>query len=220
MTETKRERVTAYIDGFNLYYGLRDKGWRKYYWLNVSLLVQSLLKPTQRVSRIKYFTARISSGDENTPSWLKEKMEAKRRRQVAFLEALGTLENVKIYEGHFLGKTFTCRQCSRVWHTHEEKMTDVCIATELVMDAFCDVFDTALIVSADSDLVPPIKAVRGKFKEKRIVVVFPPARTSDRLKREANAYFTIGEAKLKKSVFPDEVRKSDGYILQRPGKWK
>ena len=24
-------RVITYVDGFNLYFGLRDKGWRKYY---------------------------------------------------------------------------------------------------------------------------------------------------------------------------------------------
>ena len=29
------ERLAFYIDGFNLYFGLKDKGWRKYYLLNL-----------------------------------------------------------------------------------------------------------------------------------------------------------------------------------------
>jgi hypothetical protein len=29
------KRVIAYIDGFNLYFGLRDSGYRRYYWLDI-----------------------------------------------------------------------------------------------------------------------------------------------------------------------------------------
>lgn len=28
----KSARVIAYIDGFNLYFGLKSKGWKRYYW--------------------------------------------------------------------------------------------------------------------------------------------------------------------------------------------
>lgn len=31
------ERVIAYVDGYNLYYGLRAKGWKRYYWLNAAV---------------------------------------------------------------------------------------------------------------------------------------------------------------------------------------
>lgn len=37
-------RVISYIDGFNLYFGLKQKGWRKYYWLDLAALSRSLLK--------------------------------------------------------------------------------------------------------------------------------------------------------------------------------
>lgn len=55
----KAERVIGYIDGFNLYFGLRDKGWRCYYWLDVKLLCQNLLKSPQHLLTVKYFTSRI-----------------------------------------------------------------------------------------------------------------------------------------------------------------
>jgi uncharacterized LabA/DUF88 family protein len=215
----KKEKLIAYIDGFNFYYGLREKGWRKYYWLNLTRLVKNLLKANQDLVQTKYFTARISAGDDNVPLWLRKKMEAKRRRQATFLEALATLNNFQIYEGHYLGKTVSCKKCGNTWNTHEEKMTDVCIATELLVDAFQDAFDTALIISGDSDLVPPINAVKEKFPSKRIVIAFPPARSSLRLRQVASAYFTISEAKLRKGMFSDKVTKSDGFVLKRPEEW-
>ncbi len=55
------QRVTVYVDGFNLYYGLGSKGWRRYYWLDVRRLAESLLHPGQRLTAVRYFTARLSS---------------------------------------------------------------------------------------------------------------------------------------------------------------
>ena len=220
MHSGQENRIVAYIDGFNLYFGLKEKGWRKYYWLNLNLLVQNLLKPGQQLIQTKYFTARISLGDKDAPHWLREKMEAKRRRQAIFLEALKTLPNFRIYEGHYLGKPIKCVNCNTIWTTHEEKMTDVCIATELIIDAYDDRYDSALIISGDSDLVPPIQAVRCKFPLKRVVVAFPPERVSKRLRQVASAHFVIGRANISKSLFPDDVRRLDGHILKRPAEWK
>ena len=33
-------RVIAYIDGYNLYYGLRTKRWKWFYWLNVQSMAR------------------------------------------------------------------------------------------------------------------------------------------------------------------------------------
>ena len=40
-------RVMTYIDGFNLFFGLKSKGWRRYYWYDPRLLSEHLLKPGQ-----------------------------------------------------------------------------------------------------------------------------------------------------------------------------
>ena len=37
-------RVAVYVDGFNLYYGLRSKGWRRYYWLDLHRLSEQSLR--------------------------------------------------------------------------------------------------------------------------------------------------------------------------------
>ncbi len=51
------QRVIAYIDGFNLYFGLKAMGWRRYYWLDLFKLSRNLLKTNQELVAVKYFTA-------------------------------------------------------------------------------------------------------------------------------------------------------------------
>ncbi len=203
----KLVRVVSYVDGFNLYFGLKESRFERYLWLNLFRLSLELLKPGQQLYRVKYFTSRIS------------RPEDKRKRQTNYLEALGALANFEIFEGQFLDKPKECFGCHRTWLDHEEKMTDVNIATQLLLDAFDDKCDTALVVSADSDLVPPILAIRQRFPAKRIVAVFPPSRFSIHLRNACHAAFPIGRANLAASVFPDEVTKPDGYVLKRPPTW-
>ena len=41
------ERVIVYIDGFNLYYGIRGSGLGRYLWLNLCSFSQKIIKPHQ-----------------------------------------------------------------------------------------------------------------------------------------------------------------------------
>ena len=203
-------RVIVDVDGFNLYFGLRSKGWRRYYWLDLVALAISLLKPNQLLGGVQYFTSRIRTNGRNI---------ADMQRQTTYLEALGTLPELQSYFGHYLEKPKQCRQCGATWMDYEEKMTDVNIAVQLLADAFNDRYDTALLISGDSDLTAPIKMLRAQFPAKKVIVVFPPNRQSFELKRVANAAFTIGEAKLRQSQLPAQVQRADGFILQRPAHW-
>ncbi|HLT63388.1 MAG TPA: NYN domain-containing protein [Pseudohongiella sp.] len=139
-------RVVSYIDGFNLYFGLKSKGWKRYYWLDLSALSESLLIPGQELQSTHYFTSRLTPTSVN---W------ADKQRQDTYLDALQARNNVFIHYGHYLKKTRECRQCKANWPDYEEKMTDVNIAVQLLADAYDDKFDTAIIISADSDLVTP-----------------------------------------------------------------
>ncbi len=205
------DRVIAYIDGFNLYYGLREKGWRRYYWLNIEQLVRRLMRPGQTLAGVKYFTALVSSTPDDPH---------KSRRQIAFLEAVGTLPTTRILYGHYLQKKVQCRRCGATWFTHEEKKTDVNMAAELLYDAHGDDFDVALLISGDSDLADVVEDIPKRFAPKRTIVAFPPARQSLALARAAGHSFTIGRANLAKSQFPDVVAKPDGFGLRRPSSWR
>jgi uncharacterized LabA/DUF88 family protein len=214
------ERVIAYIDGFNLYFGFKSKAYQRYYWLNIQAMAENLVKPYQQLVTTKYFTARISGPEPADESAQARRMEDKRRRQALFLEALDTLSNCSIYYGHYMGNIVSCRGCGRNWPDHEEKMTDVNIATEMLVDSFENKCDSILLISADSDLVPAIRGVKRLFPAKRIVVFFPPGRFSAQLKLVADKQFTIGRGTLAKSQFPDQIIKPDGHVLMRPEKWR
>lgn len=205
------ERIIAYIDGFNLYFGLKNKGYHRYYWLNVQKLAQKLLKGSQILAYTKYFTSRVSSS---------KKDPLKSKRQASYLEAIETLNDCRIYYGHYLSKEVICHNCNYSWQTYEEKMTDVNMAVEMMTDAFQNHFDTALILSGDSDLTGPVKTVRNLFPGKKVIIAFPPARHSRQLASVASASFTIGRKKISESQFPKVVIKSDGYKLIRPSLWQ
>ena len=202
------QRVIAYVDGYNLYHGLREKGWKWFYWLNIQAMVQNLLKPNQELVSTKYFTTVVKRPPD------------KRNRQAVFLEALQTLSDFKIFYGHWLSNPVTCRKCGHTYEAYHEKMTDVNIAVELMSDAFQNRLDMALLVSADSDLVGPVEAIRGLFPQKRVVIAFPPARYSSALKAVAHGYTRIARNVISKSVFPDKVVKRDGFVLARPLEWR
>ena len=53
-------------------------------------------------------------------------------------------------------------------------MTDVNIAVELLGDAQDDAFDTAIIISGDSDLTPPVRATLERYPGKRVIVASLP----------------------------------------------
>ncbi len=179
--------MIAYIDGFNLYHGLRDAGFRRFYWLNMAALARNLLKPDQALVYTKYFTARIAGPKPVDSPAKANRLREKLRRQSDYLDALATLPDFQIIEGHYLPKEKRCLTCNAQWTQHEEKMTDVNIATELLIDAFNDAFDGVLLISADSDLTPPTLAVRQHFPDKRVIAAFPPKRNSVQLKRAAHA---------------------------------
>jgi hypothetical protein len=201
------KRVIAYIDGFNLYFGLKSMGWEKYFWLNVRGMVESLLLPDQELAATKYFTSRVN----NNPG--------KQKRQGDYLEALQTAGDVQIFYGKYQMNQRSCRNCGIIDNVPNEKMTDVNIAVELLADAFTDAFDIAILISADSDLVAPIKKVKSILPLKRIVVFFPPKRFSFDLKNAAGFAMQIGRAVFAKNQFPNTVLKPDGYKLIRPANW-
>lgn len=104
--------------------------------------------------------------------------------------------------------------------TYEEKMTDVNIASQLLDDAYDDCFDTALLVSADSDLTTPVKKVRQRFPDKRIIIALPPNRRSHELTQAANGHFIINETTYRQCQLHDPEINENGFEIRRPSYWK
>jgi len=156
----------------------------------------------------KYFTSRVT------------KPISKQRRQSLFIDALNTLSEFSIFYGRYQAQVRTCENCGFASFISNEKKTDVNIATELLVDAFQDHFDTAVIVSADADLTAPIVAIRRLFPKKAVVVAFPPKRDSYELRTVASAHYFTGEHNFQPNLLPEEVKTKSGFELKRPDKWK
>jgi uncharacterized LabA/DUF88 family protein len=202
----KKERVIVYVDGFNLYFGLLEAGFNNCKWLNIYKLAANLLQINQELIEIKYFTSRVS----NNPD--------KQKRQTTYIEALESV-GIKIFYGHYQSDKTECRQCGNIWPTFHEKMTDVNIATQIMIDAFQDRYDMAMLISGDSDLVPPIKTIHGLFKNKRVFVAFPPKRHNSSVALVSKGSMIIGRKKLVDSLFESEVVNKNGFILRKPKEW-
>ena len=201
------ERVISYIDGYNLYYGLREAFDRRYLWLDLEQLSKSMLKPNQQLTITKYFTAMVSE----PPAIVK--------RQTTYIDALKTLNNFEIYYGYFQKNTKTCERCGYKTSVSIEKMTDVNIAVELMKDAFLNRFDKALLISADSDLVPVIDSIKALFPNKKIIIAFPPKRSSKHLRKCASGVIHVSRSIIEKSMLPNTITIDNGYILERPAFW-
>ncbi|WP_369752649.1 NYN domain-containing protein [Flavobacterium sp. WC2409] len=203
---TKKERVIVYIDGFNLYFGMLEAGLDYCKWLDLILLSNNLLQSNQVLVEVKYFTSRVSNNPE------------KQKRQNTYIEALEAI-GVNIFFGNYQSDKIECKRCQNVWPKFNEKMTDVNIATQILIDAYQDKYDMAMLISGDSDLVPPMRAVHEIFKNKRVFAAFPPKRHNQSVSLVAKGSLTIGRKKLVDSQFQLEVIKKDGYVLKKPKHW-
>jgi uncharacterized LabA/DUF88 family protein len=206
-------KTYVYIDGFNLYYGALRRSSNK--WLNVREMCEKIL-PKNRIEHIKYFTARVSP---------LQGYQSKQLRQELYLRALGTLNNFSIHYGHFLVHNVHRRLANPPPNTNpyveivkiEEKGSDVNLASHLIHDAHRELFDVAIVVSNDSDLVAPIKIVKNDLGIP-VGVLNPHRRTAHAIQQAATFVRPIRPGVLASSQFPNSLTDGSGQI-QRPNQW-
>jgi uncharacterized LabA/DUF88 family protein len=201
-------RVVFFVDGFNVYHAIEaNPAYRKYKWLDLEKLCRSLTRRADQLVSILYFTA-------YTP-WDVHKAACHR----LYVQAL-QVKGIEVVFGEFKRKDRVCRSCHRTYQTFEEKQTDVNIAIKLFQLSINDVYDTAIILSGDSDLLPAINAVKRTFPAKRIGVAIPPGRQADALKHATDFHIKLKERHLSTCQFPDVVSVGDGRVLERPPSWR
>ena len=203
----------VYVDGFNLYYGaVRNT---PYKWLNIQTLCHLLL-PQHNIVKIKYYTAKVSArpGDPGQPV-----------RQQTFLRALKTIPNLDIIYGQFLQSKVSMPVANpqpgapkfvTVVKT-EEKGSDVNIASHMIHDGHLGLYDTAVIVSNDSDLVEPVKIVRYELG-KAVGMLNPHNRPSYSLRQYVTFIKKIRKGVLRQSQFPVQLTDALGSF-HKPSTW-
>lgn len=107
----------------------------------------------------------------------------------------------------------------------EEKKTDVNISIRMIGDCVQDKTDSLVLVSGDSDLIPPIEFIARNYPQKKLRVFFPPTISSkdmiNRMRRcGGKTIFLIKNfPKFVASIMDDEVKVgASTYVI--PSKWK
>lgn len=205
----EKQRVIVYVDGFNFYYGLKkERSWRKYYWLDVVKFFEMFMRDDQELVAVKYFSARPDD-------------EEKKRNQNAFFQANKENSKFQLVLGKYLKKEIRCFNCGHTIYTHEEKESDVRIATQVIADVFRKNCDISIIVSADSDMVPAVEIAQEQGHP--IFVYFPPFQHSSNLRTMCGKAIDLNryEKRFKQCVLPQTiVLKQSCYELHEPDKWR
>jgi uncharacterized LabA/DUF88 family protein len=208
-----KKRTIVYVDGFNIYYGCLKK--TSYKWLDLKALFSNLLDSSHEIKIIKYYTAHISSRNN----------DGSRLRQKYYLQALERyIPEIEIHYGHYLTHTVKAKVANpppnfiEVFKT-EEKGSDVNLALHVLNDAWKNEYDCAVIVSNDSDLAEALKLVKEQHK-KMIGIIFPntdhkrkPSRT---LVQYADFIKPIRTHLLSKSQLPNIIPHTN---IHKPETW-
>lgn len=208
-------RTRVYIDGYNLYYACLKRSPHK--WLNLHDLAVKQL-PKNQIDKVRYFTARVSARPHDP---------AQPQRQETYLRALATLSDVEVHFGHFLTHEVGMPdatawkagryQSVRVIKT-EEKGSDVNLATHLLVDAFDNLFDVAVVISNDSDLAEPMRIVRERFGKAIGILHHRSTRLSGKLRPLAHFVRTFHSGALATSQFPPQLQDANGTFF-KPSSW-
>ena len=208
------KKIEVFIDGFNLYFGMKDcnatHSYRKTLWFDISSFLHTYLdNAVYCIENIYYFTA--------IPENNKEKAE---RHQI-YCKALEST-GIKIIYGQYKEKYVNCPLCKQDFKSYEEKETDVNVALWILRRGIENGYDKAVLFSGDSDLAPALENAQLLFPGKIFQVMFPINRNrSKRLKKVCSIaplyqYLPC----YKKHQFPDKIHLADGTTLTIPERWK
>jgi len=128
------EKVMVFIDGSNLFFTMIDKGCPMK--LDYGKFINKLCTVDRKLIRAYYYDAHLIQADNLI----------KYQRQQKFFSALSRTEYLELRLGRF--------------ERGRQKGVDVKLAVDMIDYAVQEVYDTAILVSGDSDLVPAVKLVK------------------------------------------------------------
>lgn len=142
-----QQRVAVYIDGSNLYYKLKDVSIKNTTYFHYGKLADKLARKGRIIAKRYYVgVVRARSGDK--------KSKKLQENQVRLFNHLRR-EGFSIQKGYLMKN-------DGVYH---EKGVDVKIAVDLLVGAYENLYDTAILISSDTDLIPAIEKVRALGKK-------------------------------------------------------
>lgn len=206
------------VDGFNLYHAIRETRRATGVdcrWLDLRGLCTSMLQAVGGgavVGGIDYFSAFAHHLEHRRPGTV-----ARHQRYIDALRATG----VAVHLGAFKPKDvrYHSDACDVRLRRHEEKETDVAIASTIVCAAAGSRCDALMLVSGDTDLVPALRAARSLRPRLRLVCLFPPYRSNRAFDACTDSRSKISPGQLTAHRLPDVVIDESGRHIERPAGW-
>jgi len=210
-------RVTFLVDGFNLYHSVvdasRDLGGASTKWLDIHSFCKSYLAnigKDAKLERIYYFSAYAKHRQRSDPDVI-----IRHENYIKCLRATGINDIL----GRFKQRDLSCPKCGQTIEKHEEKETDVAIATKLLEACFLNECDTAVLVTGDTDILPAIKTALKHFPDKRVMCVFPYRRKNQELAQLVQGCFRVKADKYLNHQLPNPMPLPDGTHISKPTTW-
>lgn len=145
------ERIIVYIDGSNLYFKLKNLFISHTSQFNYRGLAEYITK-NKILIEINYYVGVVQ------PKRNDKKTRTIYKGQLTLFNTL-LEQNIKIIKGYLM-------KSSGVYH---EKGIDVNIAVDLLVGAYENLYDTALLLSSDTDLIPAIQKIKCLGKKLQYV---------------------------------------------------
>jgi uncharacterized LabA/DUF88 family protein len=145
----KKERVSVYFDGSNFYHKLKSKeiNIRNTSKFDYAKFAQWLAGKREIVS-IRYYVGVVK--DETTDKKV-QKLIKEQQKLFSYLKQKGLV----VKEGYLV-------KSGGFFH---EKGVDVKIAVDLLVGAYEDFYDSALLISSDNDIIPAINKIKSLGKK-------------------------------------------------------
>ncbi len=169
------ERISVYIDGGNFYHLVIKKLGIEENAFNFEAFADLLIDGRAESENCKRFykgSIREKEGDARSKELMSKQTKLFTTLKKSGWEIKTSKLRTRVEELIVDSRVFEYKKLKRIGletiHTERmrEKGIDVKIATDLLVGAFDNKYDTAIVVSSDSDLVPAIDWVRNRMKKK------------------------------------------------------
>ncbi len=203
--EKPKAKAALYIDGFNLYHSVNDLAEPFLKWCNFWRLGETIIpQVSERLVKVVFCTA-YYPGDFG-----------KKVRHERFIKALAAV-GVETILGHFSTEPADCRSCGRKWHKPTEKASDIHLALTIYDDAINNVYDTAYLLTSDTDQAATARFIKERQSSKKIVSVSPPGREhSQHILSHTTHKIALNKDSIERCLFRNVVFDSNRTAVLRP----
>jgi uncharacterized LabA/DUF88 family protein len=146
--ETKK-KVAVYFDGSNFYYKLRELEIPNITYFNYGKFSEWLARDREIISK-RYYVGVVRAKNDNEKG-----QKLRKEQQRLFSHLTSTDQNFIVKQGYIMNNN----------GSYHEKGVDVKIAVDLLVGAYENIYDTAILISSDTDLIPVIKKIKHLGKE-------------------------------------------------------